>query len=132
MSGGTYSATYIEGHPNFLKKETVKIYLAPNELKIAPFAIKIKYNDIKENEIIKGLFGSIALPLEPTTERFEEMLKADPNLEKEISTMGLVNDILHLQETKELRNLSLINDKQFQEITSAYIEYWRAILKVER
>jgi hypothetical protein len=65
------------------------------------------------------------------------MLKADSNLEKEISTMGHVNDILHLQETKELlaeglkelRNLSLINDKQFQEITSAYEEYWRAILK---
>jgi len=96
-------------------------------------------------QITKGLFGGIALPLEPITERFEkiakkrfeEMLKADSNLEKEISTMGLVNDILHLKETKELlaeglkelRNLSLINDKQFQEITSAYEEYWRAILK---
>jgi hypothetical protein len=94
--------------------------------------------------ITKSLFGGIALPLEPITERFEkiakrfeEMLKADSNLEKEISTMGHVNDILHLQETKELlaeglkelRNLSLINDKQFQEITSAYEEYWRAILK---
>jgi DNA anti-recombination protein RmuC len=89
-------------------------------------------------QITKGLFGSIALPLEPVTERFEkiakkrfeEMLKTDTNLEKEISTMGPVYDILHLQETKELltegltelRNLGLINDKQFQQMASIYMK----------
>ncbi|MEM2174308.1 MAG: hypothetical protein QXI58_01595 [Candidatus Micrarchaeia archaeon] len=53
MSGKVYSATYIGGHPDFKKKENVRIYLTHNELKIAPLAIKIKYSDIKETEITK-------------------------------------------------------------------------------
>ncbi|MEM3419680.1 MAG: hypothetical protein QXY18_01810 [Nitrososphaerota archaeon] len=48
MSEKVFSAIYIGGHPNFQKKENVRIYLASDEIKIAPLAIKIKYSDIKE------------------------------------------------------------------------------------
>ncbi|MFH8120345.1 MAG: hypothetical protein QXS37_06090 [Candidatus Aenigmatarchaeota archaeon] len=48
MSRKVFSAIYIGGHPDFKKKENVRIYLAQDELKIAPLAIKIKYSDIKE------------------------------------------------------------------------------------
>jgi len=37
-------------HSNFHKKENVRIYLALNEINIAPIAIKIKYNNIEKRK----------------------------------------------------------------------------------
>lgn len=50
MSGKVFSATYIGGHPNFQKKENVRIYLALDEVKITSFVIKIKYSEIEKRE----------------------------------------------------------------------------------
>jgi|GEM_PF-4216360 len=57
MSGRVYSATYIGGHPDFQKKETVRIYLASDELRIAPLAIKIKYSE--DSSIYELFFSDI-------------------------------------------------------------------------
>jgi hypothetical protein len=50
MSGEVFSVAYIRVHPDFQKKENVRIYLAPDEINIAPITIKIKYNNIEKRE----------------------------------------------------------------------------------
>jgi hypothetical protein len=117
MSGGAYSATYIGGHPNFLKKETVRIYLAPNELKIAPFAIKIKYSDIKENEITKvGFEKFLKIKYSEDSSIYELFFSNIPNIEefnnelKKLREKPLIEEVKKPEIENEIKKIKKENE----------------------
>jgi hypothetical protein len=107
MSGRVYSATYIGGHPDFQKKENVRIYLASDELKIAPLAIKIKYSDIKETEITKvGFEKFLKIKYSEDSSIYELFFSDIPNIDE------LNNELKKLREKPLIEEVKKITEKE--------------------